>query len=571
VTDVSNGQVLTRNNSKRSRIMAFVRGRRSMKENTLSKDENDLNGGRMGSLERAEMAADLLEMRWSTNLSSRSNKNDDSETSKDNGDVIGGRLETGLVLHEQHFVNKVDSSWVDSEVPVMEVKETIVENVSKAVDEESSKTQLDEFIEANVVNKVVDEESSETQLGDSVEADVVNEVVKEESSKTELDDSDESDVVDKTVDEESLETQLDDTNEPEVGLITAQGSLEIVPESYAEAGSNQGETSVEVVSCSSVSVPFIQTVEESLTKEVDETNEIRTTLESNGEFQDVPGDAVLIKEVSERVVEQQLILNDLDDSKPSIKDIAQKVESTTVIYCPDPPPVRTHQERPKADPEGLNVNTFRRCPTYVDFRKSREITENDVLRRSKSLPNMWSHVDDIVPDNLEEPQFYSPVGKFRSSNWDLIREDALRIHRENSEKKLSQSGDNVSKDLKDGSIPSGGPADIVDGAGGSWSLWPFRRSASKSVSEKKDSDVDSVPEIDGEKEDSSPKLDKTHKRALAPTAEQLASLNLAQGQNTVTFTFSTSVLGAQKVDARIYLWRWDTRIVISDVDGTITK
>ncbi|GKC43943.1 phosphatidate phosphatase PAH2-like protein [Tanacetum coccineum] len=112
VTDVSNGQVLTRNNSKRSRIMAFVRGRRSMKENTLSKDENDLNGGRMGSLERAEMAADLLEMRWSTNLSSRSNKNDDSETSKDNGDVIGGRLETGLVLHEQHFVNKVDSSWV---------------------------------------------------------------------------------------------------------------------------------------------------------------------------------------------------------------------------------------------------------------------------------------------------------------------------------------------------------------------------------------------------------------------------------------------------------------------------
>lgn len=26
-----------------------------------------------------------------------------------------------------------------------------------------------------------------------------------------------------------------------------------------------------------------------------------------------------------------------------------------------------------------------------------------------------------------------------------------------------------------------------------------------------------------------------------------------------------------QVDAQIYLWRWDTRIVISDVDGTITK
>lgn len=567
VTDVSNGQVLTRNNSKRSRIMAFVRGRRSMKENTLSKDENDLNADRMGSLERAEMAADLLEMRWSTNLSSRSNKNDDREASKDNGDVIGGRLETGLVLHEQHFVNKSDSSGVDSEVPVMEVKETIVADaVSKAVDEESSKTQLDDFIEANNFNKTVDEESSKPQFGNSNKADAVNKLVNEESSKIELDDSNEADVVDKTVDEESLKTQLDDTNEPEVGLITAQGSLEIVPESYAEVGSNQGDASVEGVSCSSVSVPFIQTVEESLTKEVDEKNEIRTTLESNGEFQDVPGDAVLIKEVSERVVEEQLIFN---DSKPGIKDIAQKVESTTVIYSPDPPPVRTHQERPKDDPEGLNVNTFRRCPTYVDIRTNREITEKNVLRHSKSLPNMRSHVDDIAPDSLEEPQFYSPVG--RSSNWDLIREDALRFKRENLEKQLSRSGDNVSKDLKDGSIPSGGPADIVDGAGGSWSLWPFRRSVSKSVSDKKESDVDTVPEIDGEKEDSSPKLDKNHTRALTPTSEQLASLNLAQGQNTVTFTFSTSVLGAQKVDARIYLWSWDTRIVISDVDGTITK
>ncbi|PWA70099.1 cobalamine-independent methionine synthase [Artemisia annua] len=108
----------------------------------------------------------------------------------------------------------------------------------------------------------------------------------------ELDDSNEAYVVDKTVDE-SLKTHLDDTKEPE----TAQESLEIVPESYAEVGSNQGNASVEGISCSSISVPFIQTVEESLKKEVDEKNEIRMTLESNGEFQDVPGDEVLIKEL----------------------------------------------------------------------------------------------------------------------------------------------------------------------------------------------------------------------------------------------------------------------------------
>ncbi|KAK9068494.1 hypothetical protein SSX86_012608 [Deinandra increscens subsp. villosa] len=60
-------------------------------------------------------------------------------------------------------------------------------------------------------------------------------------------------------------------------------------------------------------------------------------------------------------------------------------------------------------------------------------------------------------------------------------------------------------------------------------------------------------------------------RTQVPTTEQIASLNLKEGQNMVSFIFSTRVLGVQKVDAHIYLWKWNARIVISDVDGTITK
>ncbi|XP_019430728.1 PREDICTED: phosphatidate phosphatase PAH2-like [Lupinus angustifolius] len=60
-------------------------------------------------------------------------------------------------------------------------------------------------------------------------------------------------------------------------------------------------------------------------------------------------------------------------------------------------------------------------------------------------------------------------------------------------------------------------------------------------------------------------------RAKTPTSEQLASLNLKEGRNIVTFSFSTTMLGTRQVDARIYLWKWNTRIVISDVDGTITR
>ncbi|KAK2983999.1 hypothetical protein RJ640_024213 [Escallonia rubra] len=60
-------------------------------------------------------------------------------------------------------------------------------------------------------------------------------------------------------------------------------------------------------------------------------------------------------------------------------------------------------------------------------------------------------------------------------------------------------------------------------------------------------------------------------RTNVPNTEQIASLNLKEGQNVVSFIFSTRVWGVQKVDAHIYLWKWNARIVISDVDGTITK
>ena len=148
-----------------------------------------------------------------------------------------------------------------------------------------------------------------------------------------------------------------------------------------------------------------------------------------------------------------------------------------------------------------------------------------------------------------------------------------------------------------------------------WRLWPipFRRvktlehTTSDSSSEEVfvDSEsvsltqpVESTPVSTGGSE--SPHK---HIRTNVPTTEQISSLNLKEGQNMVTFSFSTRVWGLQKVchllqyacnfkvvisligfpsillshilfqqvDAHIYLWKWNARIVISDVDGTITK
>ncbi|CAK9872843.1 unnamed protein product [Sphagnum jensenii] len=66
-----------------------------------------------------------------------------------------------------------------------------------------------------------------------------------------------------------------------------------------------------------------------------------------------------------------------------------------------------------------------------------------------------------------------------------------------------------------------------------------------------------------------PPKDQVH--TFIPSSEMLSLMNLKEGRNRITFTFFTRVLGRQQVDAQIYLWKWNTRIVITDVDGTITK
>ncbi|KAF5953870.1 hypothetical protein HYC85_006726 [Camellia sinensis] len=121
-------------------------------------------------------------------------------------------------------------------------------------------------------------------------------------------------------------------------------------------------------------------------------------------------------------------------------------------------------------------------------------------------------------------------------------------------------------------------------SGRRWRLWPnpFRRvktlehttsnASSEEVFVDSESGSQNFPPV--QTPTSSSGGESPHKQLLrtnVPTTEQIASLKLKEGQNMVTFSFSTRVLGMQQVDAHIYLWKWNARIVISDVDGTITK
>ena len=49
------------------------------------------------------------------------------------------------------------------------------------------------------------------------------------------------------------------------------------------------------------------------------------------------------------------------------------------------------------------------------------------------------------------------------------------------------------------------------------------------------------------------------------------SLQLKDGPNDVVFSVTTQYQGTCRCQGRIYLWSWDDKIVISDIDGTITR
>ncbi|GMI71349.1 PHOSPHATIDIC ACID PHOSPHOHYDROLASE 1 [Hibiscus trionum] len=111
-----------------------------------------------------------------------------------------------------------------------------------------------------------------------------------------------------------------------------------------------------------------------------------------------------------------------------------------------------------------------------------------------------------------------------------------------------------------------------------WRLWPIPFMKGKTIentdsnSSKEEAFVDTKPDLQNSQAGST--LDSSCKqfiRTNVPTTEQIASLNLKDGQNMVAFNFSTRVFGNQQVDAHLYLWKWNDKIVISDVDGTITK
>lgn len=61
------------------------------------------------------------------------------------------------------------------------------------------------------------------------------------------------------------------------------------------------------------------------------------------------------------------------------------------------------------------------------------------------------------------------------------------------------------------------------------------------------------------------------KRRLRLSSDELCQLRLQPGPNTISFSVTTKYQGTTVTTAMIYLWNHSDKLVVSDVDGTITK
>lgn len=63
----------------------------------------------------------------------------------------------------------------------------------------------------------------------------------------------------------------------------------------------------------------------------------------------------------------------------------------------------------------------------------------------------------------------------------------------------------------------------------------------------------------------------TFRKSLRLTTKQIESLNLKSGMNEISFSVTTAYQGTSRCKCYLYRWKYNDKVVISDIDGTITK
>lgn len=66
-------------------------------------------------------------------------------------------------------------------------------------------------------------------------------------------------------------------------------------------------------------------------------------------------------------------------------------------------------------------------------------------------------------------------------------------------------------------------------------------------------------------------VNEKYRKTLRLTSDQIKSLNLKSGMNELEFSVTTAYQGTSRCKCYVFRWKFNDKVVISDIDGTITK
>ncbi|KAG0449770.1 hypothetical protein HPP92_015818 [Vanilla planifolia] len=647
------GKLINTTTSQSSKILGRMFGRRLIKEN-----KQNPGFERVSSLERAEIAANLLEVKWSTSLSA------------------GELWSNGSQKKRTDARNDFKEEQTAEKDGILQVPPTDSKH-GPVVEFSSLNGSIGYNSEGNSIRRVLVEEktfSDHENLGEddmptserkdtTVRSDGLDQLPLKSDKKSSYDTSGIGSITDNL----QFDMNLCDSTVTEVNFnervfsIPQKSASEDVLELYTmEVGSsveNDGRNTVlcnfkgdkldieeSLVTCSSSSVPMSHQVS---------CSGQESMLQQNGDYI-VPNHKFGQLQVVKNVEELKVIMPCLSDKVSTIEgfgvnDCSRTMEteialsgtaegdelssdggspspmesnldaSFNVAISKDEPnqskdevyvhllakDVNDHED----DIEGTSKPLFegkRTQATPIKISQGKSSVDNAQMY-SRSLPAVHSGIHDLEEAHYQSFRSSSVSLRPEKSDSDLLKLDEHNILSPEVEREKScfrhsphggmeqdvycQTSDPEKKQIFErDSIVADDNARVdqqVDASpsvpsGGNWRLWPFgfKRSKTINIADSSDesihqehSDTDSISDNSLGNANTMPKPKNLYKQVqwLTPSSEEVSSLNLKEGPNVVTFSFLTPMLGKQQVDARIYLWTWDTQIVISDVDGTITR
>ena len=160
----------------------------------------------------------------------------------------------------------------------------------------------------------------------------------------------------------------------------------------------------------------------------------------------------------------------------------------------------------------------------------------------------------------------SPTGEFHSSSFH-VRFGSLKVIR--AENKIVDIYiNNEKKDVQMHLSPGGDAFFAYD------ELDPYMKKQSSLIAENDlKTNLITLNEVitEGKRITEGDKIFKQKYKSFFPSSNQIKKLELKEGPNEIVYVVESTTGGIQTLKSHIYLWKSTQKLIISDIDGTITK